>query len=154
MYVCIVKLRCYLQVKVLQEEKMTLLSEVARLTAAQAEAGAGAAHELDDAGGSLGPAHAGTLRYSNMRAQLDTLKDELDKVELQRDDQRARADVLERDLALTKLRNEELQASLVERSNSLYRLTQVRYHSRRLSMLFYNFRTNFINMKVILSVLF
>lgn len=46
-----------------------------------------------------------------MRSQLDALKDELDKVELQRDDQRARAEVLERELAITKLRNEELQVS-------------------------------------------
>lgn len=99
------------QVKILQEEKMTLLSEISRLTAAR-EAAAGDAlgdGDIDDAGASLGPAHAGTLRYSNMRAQLDALKDELDKVELQRDDQRARADVLEREVALLKLRNEELQ---------------------------------------------
>ncbi|XP_028158802.1 protein hook-like [Ostrinia furnacalis] len=102
------------QVKVLQEEKMTLLGEVARLTESRA-AGAGAdAHDLDDAGASLGPAHAGTLRYSNMRAQLDALKDELDKVELQRDDQRARADALEREVALLKLRNEELQIAASE----------------------------------------
>lgn len=97
-----------LQVKVLQEEKMTLLSEVARLTAAR-DAGADSPddpHEIDDAGASMGPAHAGTLRYSNMRAQLDALKDEVDKVELQRDDQRARADALEREVALLKLRNE------------------------------------------------
>lgn len=100
-----------LQVKILQEEKMTLLSEISRLTAAR-EAAAGDAlgdGDIDDAGASLGPAHAGTLRYSNMRAQLDALKDEVDKVELQRDDQRARADVLEREVALLKLRNEELQ---------------------------------------------
>ncbi|KAL4716957.1 hypothetical protein ACJJTC_012768, partial [Scirpophaga incertulas] len=96
------------QVKVLQEEKMTLLSEVARLTAAQGVSGDDA-HEIDDAGASMGPAHSGTLRYSKMRAQLDVLKDELDKVELQRDDQRARADALEREVALLKLRNEELQ---------------------------------------------
>ncbi|KAL0851005.1 hypothetical protein ABMA28_006898 [Loxostege sticticalis] len=104
------------QVKVLQEEKMTLLSEVARLTAARATAGGSPddGNELDDAGASLGPAHAGTLRYSNMRAQLDALKDELDKVELQRDDQRARADALEREVALLKLRNEELQIAASE----------------------------------------
>lgn len=89
---------------------MTLLSEVTRLTARVAAAETADA-ELDDAGASLGPAHSGTLRYSNMRAQLDTLKDELDKVELQRDDQRARADVLERELAMVKLKNEELQVS-------------------------------------------
>ncbi|CAH2102326.1 unnamed protein product [Euphydryas editha] len=112
------------QVKILQEEKMTLLSEVSRLTAAReaaggageagGAAGAGAARELDEGGASLGPALAGTLRYSNMRAQLDALKDELDKVELQRDDQRARADALERELALAKLRNEELQMAASE----------------------------------------
>lgn len=70
------------QVKVLQEEKMTLLSEMSRLTAARdaTQAGSEGDTELDDAGASLGPAHAGTLRYSNMRAQLDALKDELDKV--------------------------------------------------------------------------
>lgn len=88
---------------------MTLLSEVSRLTAAQPGAAGGGERELDEAGASLGPAHAGTLRYSHMRAQLDALKDELDKLELQRDDQRARADGLERDLAMVKLRNEELQ---------------------------------------------
>ncbi|XP_063357929.1 protein hook [Cydia amplana] len=103
------------QVKVLQEEKMTLLSEVARLTAARPDERADDDDaELDEAGASLGPAHAGTLRYSNMRAQLDALKDELDKVELQRDDQRARADALERELALMKLRNEELQIAASE----------------------------------------
>ncbi|XP_049875363.1 protein hook [Pectinophora gossypiella] len=104
------------QVKILQEEKMTLLSEVARLTAAREAAVEGSPGEgdIDDAGASLGPAHAGTLRYSNMRAQLDALKHELDKVELQRDDQRARADVLERELALLKLRNEELQIAASE----------------------------------------
>ncbi|XP_053609579.1 protein hook [Plodia interpunctella] len=101
------------KVKVLQEEKMTLLSEVARLTAAAASEVVDE-RELDDAGGSLGPAHAGTLRYSNMRGQLDALKEELDKVELQRDDQRARADALERELALIKLRNEELQIAASE----------------------------------------
>ncbi|XP_072941236.1 protein hook [Epargyreus clarus] len=105
------------QVKILQEEKMTLLTEVSRLTAAR-EAAVGyevsEPRELDEAGASLGPAHAGTLRYSNMRAQLDALKDELDKVELQRDDQRARADTLERELAVLKLRNEELQIAASE----------------------------------------
>ncbi|GBP39969.1 Protein hook [Eumeta japonica] len=69
---------------------------------------------LDDAGGSLGPAHAGTLRYSHMRAQLDALKDELDKVELQRDDWRARAEFNEREVAILKLRNEELQIAASE----------------------------------------
>ncbi|XP_059051080.1 protein hook [Achroia grisella] len=103
------------KVKVLQEEKMTLLGEVARLTAARAAgAEAEAEAELDDAGGSLGPAHAGTLRYSTMRAQLDALKDELDKLELQRDDQRARADALDRELAMLKIRNEELQIAASE----------------------------------------
>lgn len=92
---------------------MTLLSEVARLTAARAAATAAEnwSPELDEGGASLGPAHAGTLRYTTMRAQLDALKDELDKVELQRDDQYARADAAERELALYKLRNEELQVS-------------------------------------------
>lgn len=98
--------------KILQEEKMTLLSEVARLTSAREAAVETADAELDDAGASLGPAHAGTLRYTTMRARLDVLKDELDKVELQRDDQHARADALERELALLKLRNEELQVCL------------------------------------------
>ncbi|XP_075974571.1 hook microtubule tethering protein isoform X2 [Anticarsia gemmatalis] len=104
------------QVKILQEEKMTLLSEVARLTAGLAAASAAEAWspELDEAGASLGPAHAGTLRYTTMRAQLDALKDELDKVELQRDDQHARAAAAERDLALYKLRNEELQMAASE----------------------------------------
>ncbi|XP_047026986.1 protein hook isoform X2 [Helicoverpa zea] len=102
------------QVKILQEEKMTLLSEVARLTAARESAVEPGDAELDDAGASLGPAHAGTLRYTTMRAQLDALKDELDKVELQRDDQHARADALERELALMKLRNEELQMAASE----------------------------------------
>ncbi|XP_045779185.1 protein hook [Maniola jurtina] len=103
------------QVKILQEEKMTLLSEVSRLTAArEAEGDTNDARDLDEAGASLGPAHAGTLRYSNMRAQLDALKDELDKVELQRDDQRARAETLERELAVTKLKNEELQIAASE----------------------------------------
>ncbi|XP_041975069.1 protein hook [Aricia agestis] len=102
------------QVKILQEEKMTLLSEVSRLTAVRESEMDANVREMDDGGASLGPAHAGTLRYSNMRAQLDALKDELDKVELQRDDQRARADVLERELALLKLRNEELQIAAAE----------------------------------------
>ncbi|XP_045536500.1 protein hook [Papilio machaon] len=102
------------QVKILQEEKMTLLSEVSRLTASQSGAGGSEERELDEAGASLGPAHAGTLRYSHMRAQLDALKDELDKLELQRDDQRARADSLERELAMVKLRNEELQIAASE----------------------------------------
>ncbi|XP_052738400.1 protein hook [Bicyclus anynana] len=102
------------QVKILQEEKMTLLSEVSRLAAArEAECDAND-RDLDEAGASLGPAHPGTLRYNKMRAQLDALKDELDKVELQRDDQRARADTLERELAVTKLRNEELQVAASE----------------------------------------
>ncbi|CAH0727451.1 unnamed protein product, partial [Brenthis ino] len=102
------------QVKILQEEKMTLLSEVSRLTAAREAEGCEDGRELDEGGASLGPAHAGTLRYSHMRAQLDALKDELDKIELQRDDQRARADALERELAITKLKNEELQMAAVE----------------------------------------
>ncbi|RVE48140.1 hypothetical protein evm_007200 [Chilo suppressalis] len=102
------------KVKVLQEEKMTLLSEVARLSAAQDAAGGDDACELDDTGASMGPAHAGTLRYSKMRAQLNALKDELDKVELQRDDHRARCDSLERELAILKLRNEELQMAASE----------------------------------------
>ncbi|KAG7310525.1 hypothetical protein JYU34_003311 [Plutella xylostella] len=58
------------QVKVLQEEKMTLLSEVSRLSAARDSRDDELAGSLDDAGASLGPAHAGTLRYSHMRAQL------------------------------------------------------------------------------------
>lgn len=103
------------QVKILQEEKMTLLGEVGRLTAARDAAATGVEEtDIDDTGASMGPAHAGTLRYSHMRAQLDALKDELDKVELQRDDQRVRADAFERELAITKLRNEELQTAAAE----------------------------------------
>lgn len=92
---------------------MTLLSEVSRLTAAR-EAEGEDVRELDEGGTSLGPAHAGTLRYSHMRAQLDALKDELDKIELQRDDQKARADAFERELAISKLKNEELQVYIVK----------------------------------------
>lgn len=104
------------KVKILQEEKMTLQSEVTRLTAAREATTTVETWppELDEAGASLGPAHAGTLRYTNMRAQLDALKDELDKVELQRDDQHARADAAERELALYKLRNDELQMAASE----------------------------------------
>ncbi|CAK1540158.1 unnamed protein product [Leptosia nina] len=102
------------QVKALQEENMTLLSEMNRLTAAREADNEDKDGDIDDGGASLGPAHAGTLRYSNMRAQLDALKDELDKVELQRDDQRARADVLEREVALLKLKNEELQIAAID----------------------------------------
>ncbi|VVC94894.1 unnamed protein product [Leptidea sinapis] len=101
------------QVKILQEEKMTLLSEVNRLTASRdTDDDVIEERDLGVGGTSLGPAHEGTLRYSNMRAQLNALKDELDKVEQQRDDQRVRADAVERELAIVKLRNEELQDEL------------------------------------------
>ncbi|XP_050666673.1 protein hook isoform X2 [Leptidea sinapis] len=103
------------QVKILQEEKMTLLSEVNRLTASRdTDDDVIEERDLGVGGTSLGPAHEGTLRYSNMRAQLNALKDELDKVEQQRDDQRVRADAVERELAIVKLRNEELQMAGLE----------------------------------------
>lgn len=100
------------QVKVLKEEKMTLLLENQKLHAQIQEGHTPAI--VDEHGDSLGPVLAGTVRYNDMRRQLDSLKDELYKVETVRDDYKAKATAQEREIIFLKNRNEELQGAASE----------------------------------------
>lgn len=101
----------------LLDEKFTLQLEVAKMqeeldrSAAQHSAGTAAAMIGDD-GVSLGPVQPGSTRYTELRRQLDAMKDELLMAETQRDDFKIRATQQEKELLVLQQRSDELTVSL------------------------------------------
>ncbi|XP_042885103.1 protein Hook homolog 3-like isoform X1 [Penaeus japonicus] len=94
------------QLSVLNEEKSGLAEENEKLL-----------NRLDalETGGDLGTS---TLRYKDLKKQIDGLQDELYKLETSRDEYRTKAEVLERENQEVQARNEELQ-QLADEARSL-----------------------------------
>ncbi|XP_042238119.1 protein Hook homolog 3-like isoform X1 [Homarus americanus] len=94
------------QISVINEEKTALSSENEKLL-----------NRLDawETGGELGTS---TLRYKDLKKQIDGLQDELYKLETSRDEYRTKADLLERENQEIQTRNEELQR-LADEARSL-----------------------------------
>lgn len=94
------------QILVVSEEKNNLSAENEKLL-----------NRLDDleTGGDLG---ATTLRYKDLKKQIDGLQDELYKLETSRDEYRTKFDLLERENQEVQTRNEELQ-KLADQARSL-----------------------------------
>lgn len=97
--------------KVLTEEKMTLLGENQKLQSKLQEGTGNISELVDDCGESIGPALSGTVRYNDMRRQVDLLKDELFKAETTRDDYKAKTNIQEKELVMLHARLEDLQVS-------------------------------------------
>lgn len=66
---------------------------------------------IDDDGMSLGPVKAGSVRYNDMRRQLDLLKEELLQSETNREDLRLKCIQQDDDIALLQTRIDELSVS-------------------------------------------
>ncbi|KAG7159913.1 Hook 3-like [Homarus americanus] len=94
------------KISVINEEKTALSSENEKLL-----------NRLDawETGGELGTS---TLRYKDLKKQIDGLQDELYKLETSRDEYRTKADLLERENQEIQTRNEELQR-LADEARSL-----------------------------------
>ncbi|XP_071514188.1 protein Hook homolog 3 isoform X2 [Panulirus ornatus] len=94
------------QISVINEEKAALSTENEKLL-----------NRLDawETGGDLGTS---TLRYKDLKKQIDGLQDELYKLETSRDEYRTKADMLERENQEIQARNEELQR-LADEARSL-----------------------------------
>lgn len=88
------------QISVLKEDKNTLSSENERLVGRL---------EAWEAGADLGAGSSSTLRYKDLRKQIEGLQDELFKAETSRDEYRSRAEVLELKNQEVQTKNEELQ---------------------------------------------
>lgn len=97
------------QISVLKEEKSNLTSENERLVGRL---------EAWEAGADLGAGSSSTLRYKDLRKQIEGLQDELFKAETSRDEYRSRAEVLGRENQEVQARNEELQ-QLADQARSL-----------------------------------
>lgn len=67
---------------------------------------------VGDDGTSLGPAQPGSTRYSELRRQLDALKDELLQAETQRDDFKIKSNQQEKDIISLQIKVEELYVGL------------------------------------------
>lgn len=97
------------QISVLKEEKVSLASENERLVGRL---------EAWEAGADLGAGSSSTLRYKDLRKQIEGLQDELFKLETSRDEYRSRAEVLGRENQEVQAKNEELQ-QLADQARSL-----------------------------------
>lgn len=95
------------------EEKMTLISENQKLQSKLQEGVYNISESVDDCGESIGPALSGTVRYNDMRRQVDSLKDELFKIETARDDYKAKTIMQEKEIISLYNKIEELQVSYI-----------------------------------------
>lgn len=98
------------KVALLLDEKFSLQQEVAKM---QEELDRSAAQlptvaMIGDDGISLGPVQPGSTRYTELRRQLDAMKDELLMAETQRDDFKIRASQQEKELQVLQQRSDEL----------------------------------------------
>lgn len=67
---------------------------------------------LGDDGTSLGPAQPGSTRYTELRRQVDALKDELLQAETQRDDFKIRSSQQEKEIVSLQIKVEDLHVSI------------------------------------------
>ncbi|CAL4137912.1 unnamed protein product, partial [Meganyctiphanes norvegica] len=95
------------QLSMLNEEKAALYDEKERMMS-----------RLEDLEGTGGEGGASTLRYKDLKKQIDTLQDDLYKIETSRDEYRVRVEQLERENQEVQARNDELHR-LAEEARSL-----------------------------------
>lgn len=88
---------------------MSLLTENQKLQSKLQEGPGNISELVDDSGESIGPALSGTVRYNDMRRQVEQLKDELFKSETTKDDYKAKTVMQEKELMILHSRLEELQ---------------------------------------------
>ncbi|XP_077292324.1 hook microtubule tethering protein isoform X2 [Arctopsyche grandis] len=128
--------RCHeldLQVRVLMEEKMTLSSENQKLQSKLQEGSYYISESVDDCGESIGPALSGTVRYNDMRRQVDSLKDELFKIETARDDYKAKTIMQEKEIISLYAKIEELQIAASESAQLKDEVDALRESADRMS---------------------
>ncbi|KAK3861866.1 hypothetical protein Pcinc_032218 [Petrolisthes cinctipes] len=95
------------------EQQISVLSEEKRSLATENEKLVGQLDAWEIAGGELAGTSS-TLRYRDLKKQIDSLQDELFKLETSRDEYRSRAEDLERANQEVMQRNEELQTLAAE----------------------------------------
>lgn len=100
------------KVALLLDEKFSLQQEMSKIQEEleRAQLGGGAVAIGDD-GISIGPAEPGSTRYTQLRRQLDSLKDELLVAETQRDDFKIRAAQQEKEIVALQGKSDELHVS-------------------------------------------
>lgn len=107
--------RCHeaeLKVALLLDEKFSLQQEMSKIQEELERAqNGGGGLAIGDDGISLGPAEPGSTRYTQLRRQLDALKDELLVAETQRDDFKIRAAQQEKEINLLQGKSDELHVS-------------------------------------------
>ncbi|XP_037805873.1 protein hook [Lucilia sericata] len=107
--------KCYEQEKklaLLSEEKSNLKSEIKKLQ--EDVKRLETTSNIGDDGVSLGPVQAGSVRYNDMRRQLDNLKDELLQSETSREDLRLKSQQQESELLILQQRIEEMNKTHAE----------------------------------------
>ncbi|XP_023309630.2 protein hook [Lucilia cuprina] len=107
--------KCYEQEKklvLLSEEKSNLKSEIKKLQ--EDVKRLETTNNIGDDGVSLGPVQAGSVRYNDMRRQLDNLKDELMQSETSREDLRLKSQQQESELLILQQRIEEMNKTHAE----------------------------------------
>lgn len=108
----------------LLDEKFTLQQEVNKMQEELDRCGAGgqmaaggeaatAQVRIGDDGVSLGPVQPGSTRYTELRRQLDAMKDELLTAETQRDDFKIRCAQQEREMVALHQRVDEMNVSFI-----------------------------------------
>lgn len=100
------------KIVLLGEEKSNLRSEVTKLQ--EEITRLELASNIGDDGVSLGPVQAGSVRYNDMRRQLDHLKDELLQSETTREDLRLKSQQQDAELQILQQRIEELNKTTSE----------------------------------------
>lgn len=102
------------KVALLLDEKFSLQQEICKIQEELDRTGGavGGAVAIGDDGTSLGPAQPGSTRYTELRRQLDALKDELLQAETQRDDFKIKSIQQEKEIVALQMKVEDLHVSL------------------------------------------
>ncbi|XP_065355592.1 protein hook [Calliphora vicina] len=107
--------KCYEQEKqivLLSEEKSNMKAEIKKLQ--EDIKRVELSSTIGDDGVSLGPVQAGSVRYNDMRRQLDNLKDELLQSETSREDLRLKSQQQESELQILQQRIDEMNKTTAE----------------------------------------
>lgn len=99
------------QIALLIEEKALLLQEVNRLQQEVESFEQPRSGLIGDDAQSLGPVAPGSQRFTELRRQLDTLKEDLLQAEAQRDDFKIKSIQLEEELVVMKMKQDETNVS-------------------------------------------
>lgn len=100
---------CFSQIVLLNEEKSTLKAEMKKMQEDLKRRELSSS--IGDDGVSLGPVQTGSVRYNDMRRQLDKLKEELLQSETNREDLRLKFLQQENEIQMLHQRIEEMNVS-------------------------------------------